>query len=101
MSKWAKAANWTHEEINILLEIVHSNKNALYAKLADLITQETKHNIWNSITRKVNSVSKSKRTAETCKKKWVDMKYTARQNELHRELMGEDPCSSQQRFPYH
>ena len=104
MSKKVKAANWVHEEIDVLLEEVHSNKETLFSKLGGFITQETKNSIWESITRKVNSVSKSQRTAETCKKKWIDMKYATRQNELHRaqqlKLTGGGPCSSQQRSPY-
>ena len=64
--------NFSQAELEILAKEVSENKNVLFSKFLDTVTNEKKKIAWHAIRIKVNSVSSTERTTNEVRKKWSD-----------------------------
>lgn len=68
-----RKANFSPEELEIMLEEIKKNRVLLQGKFSDTITNEKKKKVWSSIAVKTSVVSKGGcRTNDDNKKKWQD-----------------------------
>nr|XP_055063042.1 nuclear apoptosis-inducing factor 1-like [Misgurnus anguillicaudatus] len=79
MAKKAKKRNFTDTEMEVLVNEVESNQHILFGSLsAGGITNKRKHSVWEHVTSAVNSVGSEERTVPEIKKKWFDIKLSAK-----------------------
>lgn len=73
-AKKPKSKNWTTKETVILLEEVQTEYTLLVSQFQNSVTTKKKQAIWKRIADRVNCVGGENRTAESCKKRWKDLK---------------------------
>lgn len=80
-----KSANFSKQEIEVLISEVESKKDILFAKFGPGITSDVKSEGWADVAMKVNSVSGGNmRTEKMVKKKYTDMCSQLRMKESAR-----------------
>ncbi|XP_062595306.1 myb/SANT-like DNA-binding domain-containing protein 4 [Saccostrea cucullata] len=64
--------NFSSAEIQVLLDEVERNKEVIFCKLSNIVTNAAKKRAWESICEKINSCNSSShtRTVEEIRKKW-------------------------------
>ena len=70
--KRKRKANFTTEELEILVDEVSKRKRILFDKFNDSLSIKTKVDTWKDIASKVNAVSSAVRTHDDIRKKWSD-----------------------------
>lgn len=71
MSK-KRSPNFSSAEIQTLLDEVEKNKDIIFSKLSNVVTNAAKKRAWESICERINSCNSSAhtRTVEEIRKKW-------------------------------
>ena len=75
--KRERKANFTDEEVKVLLELYQQHFHVLYSKFSSAITQQKKTAVWAQIAATVSSSSHAVREVMDVRKKWVDLKMAA------------------------
>ena len=75
--KRGRKANFTDEEVKVLLELYQQHFHMLNSKFSSAITQQKKTAVWAQIAAAVSSSSHAVREVMDVRKKWVDLKMAA------------------------
>ena len=76
-----RKANFSSEEVDILVEEVGKRKEVLFAKFSAVITNQRKKMEWQEIADRMNVVSKQVRDQKDVKKKWQDLSSSSKKKE--------------------
>ncbi|KAK7487710.1 hypothetical protein BaRGS_00020977 [Batillaria attramentaria] len=74
VGKRARKANFSAEEVRILLEELQVEHMTVFSGHSAIITSEMKKEIWQRITSKVNACGVAVRTVTDLKEKWRALK---------------------------
>ena len=69
-----RGANWTQDELKLLIESIGDDYDKLVGAFSNNLTQKDKNAIWLRVASTVNSVSNKKRSAEDVKSKFTVFK---------------------------
>ena len=75
-----RKANFTDEELVILLNEIARDKMTVMSRLQNSVTHRQKKEVWRRISETVNVCGVAYRTIDELKKKWKDMKSCALHN---------------------
>ena len=70
--------NFSVSEISAIQENVQKNINILQTKLTNAITNKTKNELWEDITKAVNAVGRANRSVQEVKDKWKNLHSVAK-----------------------
>jgi len=76
-----RKANFSSEEVDILVEEVGKRKEVLFAKFSAVVTNQRKKMEWQEIADRMNVVSKQVRDQKDVKKKWQDLSSSSKKKE--------------------
>ena len=76
---------FTLDELEVLVDDIHCQKNILLSKFTDAQAAQTKNNAWRAIAAKVSAVANVGRTADEIRRKWQDWASVVKQKELSRQ----------------
>lgn len=69
-----RTANFTEEDIKLLLKLVEENKNVIENKKTDYVTSKQKEDAWLRLCEFFNRQSASQRTAKVLRTKYYNLK---------------------------
>ena len=75
--KRERKANFSDEEVKVLLELYQQHFHILNSKFSSAVTQKKKTAVWADIATAVSSSGHAVRTMMDVRKKWVDLKRAA------------------------
>ncbi len=78
MAKRAKKRNFSDTEIEVLEGDVETNQKILFGTLNAGVTNKRKNAAWEKVTTAVNSVGSEERSLSEIKKKWFQIKLSAK-----------------------
>ena len=76
-AKKTRKANFTENQLRTLVYLFSESKSLLQTKHSNTATNDRKAKVWASITSAINTISKTRRTVDNCKKKWLELKRHA------------------------
>lgn len=73
-AKKRRAANFTDEQLMVLIQEVADRKTVILGPLTSVVTNRTKDMAWRAVTEAVNAFSRVPREVAEIKKKWFSFK---------------------------
>ena len=81
MTTSTRKANFSSEEVDILVEEVGKRKEVLFTKFSAVVTNQRKKMEWQEIADRMNVVSRQVRDQKDVKKKWQDLSSSSKKKE--------------------